>query len=452
VQRWETMTVVAGAALALLASSSVRASVPGYTITAPVRITGAYEGRNIPQVGDLNNKGQFTFNLGGPEHIHVWDGTQVLVLSGPSIEVPGQGPFTEGNVWSPHGINDNGVVTWIGDFENGNHVVLTYDLNTKQYTVIAAPGSPAPGGGEYLNAVSAGPSHRQQSDINNKGQVAFNAQVAGADGEPRHAIFMYDPATKETVAIVRPGAAAPGGGAFDHAWTPQINNLSQVTFVANLEGSTQYGVYRWEAGNFTAIAVPGQKVGEDTIDQTGYARLADNGDISFVAHFGEGHSHFSEGTTDETNLLLYTAADQKLQVLLKPGDKLPDGKTFKGVELNRRAASVNSKGQVAVLAVREEDGRAGLYLWQNGTWQLVAGYGDTIPGVGEVTGMGKTTPDKEGNTWDGYHMAINDNGDIAFTAQIDGVGAFLLAKAPAPAPAPDPAPAPAPADPPAAGN
>jgi hypothetical protein len=58
-------------------------------------------------------------------------------------------------------------------------------------------------------------------------------------------------------------------------------------------------------------------------------------------------------------------------------------------------------------------------------------FGDTIPGDGEVTGMGKTAPDAAGGTWDSYHVAINDRSDIVFTAQTDGVACFILGTAPA---------------------
>ena len=117
---------------------------------------------------------------------------------------------------------------------------------------------------------------------------------------------------------------------------------------------------------------------------------------------------------------------------MKPEDPLPDGMTFKGVELNRRAVAVNSSGQVLIMAVRTEDDRGALYLYDEGQLNLITRFGDTITGVGEVTGMGKTTPDAAGGTWDGYHVAINDRGDIAFTAQIDGIGCFILGTAPTP--------------------
>jgi hypothetical protein len=436
------MVIAPVAALALLAPTVGRAAevpVSAYKFSAPICAKDALEGANLFQVGDLNNKGQFTVNMAtnGEERIYLWDGTKVVPLSDTSINTPDGRPFSVGNVWSPHGINDAGVVAWVADVDGGDHIVLTYDAASGKYALIAKPGQPAPGGGEFLNGgTKHGPSHRQAADINNKGQVVWNQPVAGADGEPHNAIFMFDPATQQPTAIMRPGTTAPGGGAFDQAWVPQINEKSQVAFIASKEGSEQYGLYLWDAGTITPIAAPGDKIGEDVVDQAGYPRLAENGDIVFVTHFGEGHTAFSEGTTDETNVVLYTAADKKLQTLLKPGDALPDGKKFHGVELNRRPVALNSQGQVVVMAIREEDSRGGMYLWQSGNLQLLTGYGETIPGVGKVTGMGKSTEDATGGTWDGYHTAINENGDIAFSAQVDGIPCFVLATAPKAEPAP----------------
>jgi hypothetical protein len=429
--------MVAGAAVALavLAPTVARAEVPGYTLTAPVCAKGEFDGHRSFQVGELNNKGQFTFNMVGTgERLYVWDGSKVVKVTDETFKAPDGAAFSTGNVYSPHGLNDAGKVAFVGDVVDGTgvHYILVYDLATVQYTLVARPELPAPGGDEYVDLEAAlGASHRILARINNQNQVVWNLAVPGADGEPHNSIFMYDLATQQATAILRPGTLAPDGKAFDHAWTPDINDQGQVTFVASTEGSEQFGVYLWDKGTITAIAAPGTKIGDLTIDQTSYARIANNGDVVLIAQFGEGHTPLGEGMTADTAVLLYTAADKKLQALLKPGDPLLDGQVFQGIEADRAPVDINSRGQVAITAVNEED-QGGVYLWQNGQLQSLARYDETLTGIGKVTGLSRRTADAAGAAWSGRHLSLNENGDVAFTAQIDGISCFILATAPRP--------------------
>jgi hypothetical protein len=402
---------------------------------------GPYEGLRSFQVGTLNNKGQFTFNMfgNGAERMYVWDGTKVVTVTDESFKLPDGSTFSMGNVYSPHGLNEAGKIAFTPDVVGGSgaHYVVEYDLATGTYTELAKPGLPAPGGGEFVDLTGqVGPSHRMLARINNKDQVVFNLAVMGADGNPHNAIFMYDPsASPKLSAIMRPGTTTVDGIALDHAWAPDINDQGQVIFVAAAEGSEQYGVYLWDKGSIRAIAAPGQKIGDLVIDQTGYARIANSGDIVLIAQFGADHPILGEGVTADTAVLLYTAADQKLQILLKPGDKLPGDRVFDGVEADRQPVGINSRGQVAITAV-DAEGQGGVYLWQNGALDTLTRLGETITGVGTVTGISRRTPDATGAAWSGRHLAINENGDVAFTAQIDGIACFILATAPKTEPVP----------------
>lgn len=429
-KRWETMAIVAGAAVGMLAPLSVQAAVPGYTFTTPVKATGDYEGTTLMQVGDLNNKGQFTVNfiLDG-EKMYAWDGTALRKLSDVGVALPDGSSFVTGNVWSPHALNDNGVVAWIGDVENGSgaHYVVTYDIASGKYNIVAKPGDPADGGGEYGDG-GGGPGGRMVTDINNLGQVVFNIAVPDADGEPHGGTFMYDPATQKTIAIARPGTIVDGKAITD-TYYPNIADNGQVSFSANVDGADEFGIYVWDKGTITAVAAPGTQVGDVTISAARWARMAGNGDIVFVGDTGDpqaGNAEVAEGT----GVFLYTAADKKLTTVLKPGDALPGGGTFLGVESNRRPVGVNSKGQVLIVGIRDDE-LGGAYLWQAGKLDSLVLTGDNVPGVGTVTALGNDV-----NGWDGYHSAINDNGDVLVPAQIDGVGAYLLATAPKPEPEP----------------
>lgn len=432
-------TVVA--ALGLLAPTvGYAADVANYKFSAPVCAKDAYEGASLMQVGDLNNKGQFTVNfIHDGEKIYVWDGSALRKLSEADIKISDGSAFSTGNVWSPHAINDNGVVAWVADMDAsaaGVKYVLTYEIATGKYNIIAAPGMPADGGGEFLDNSGGGPGGRMVADINNAGQVVWNVAVEGPDGEPAGGVFMYDPATQKITAVARPGTPAPGGGTITNAWWPNVSESGQVSFSAAVDGAEEFGVYVWDKGTISAVAAPGTQVGDLTIAAARWARMAGNGDIAFVGDVGGTANAGNAEVTEDTAAFLYTAADKKLTAILKPGDALPGGGEFVGVEPNRRAVVPNSRGQVLIVGIRA-DATGGVYIWDNGKLDALFTTGQDLAGVGTVTAVGYQV-----NGWDGYHSAINDNGDVLVPAQIDGLGCYVLATAPAAAPAPEPAPEP----------
>jgi hypothetical protein len=81
-------------------------------------------------------------------------------------------------------------------------------------------------------------------------------------------------------------------------------------------------------------------------------------------------------------------------------------------------------------------------MWKDGQISSLILQGETIEGAGTVESLNRDQAEMSG-----YMIAINDPGDVAFSAFVDGQECFFLAKAPAP-PADTP-----PADtPPSAGN
>jgi hypothetical protein len=434
VRRWETVAVVT---LGLLAPTvGHTAQVEGYKFTAPVQAKGANEGNNLVQAGDLNIKRQFTFNwvhAAGGERLHAWDGSKDVLITDESLSVPDGATFNTGNMWSPHGINDNGVVTFTGDMDNSpagegvQRYILAFDLNTKAYTIIARPGDAAPGGGVFANGAAASASGRMHTDVNNKGQVVFCMGVPASDETDHSGIFLWDPADKKLTAVAREGMKTTDGKTVNHAWWPDINENGQVTFGMEAVGDERYGVYMWDKGEISPILAPGTRVGDHRVDQAGFARNNNNGDIVFVGAVGEGKERLGEGTRDNTGVFLYTAADKTVKKIVVEGEDLPGGGKWTGVEPRRRPVGINDKGQVLIVGLRDDD-TGGLYLWDatNGLRNLVL-TGDNLPGVGTVTGLAR-----DGSGFDGYNVAINNNGDVLFPAQIDGIGAYVVGEAPAP--------------------
>jgi hypothetical protein len=435
VKLWGTVAV---AALGVLASTAVQAAdVPGYKFTAPVQAKGANEGNSLVQGGDINIKRQFSYNwvmASGGERLFAWDGSKVVMITDESLSVPDGATFNTGNMWSPHGINDNGVVSFTGDMDNSpagdgvQRYILTFDLNTKQYTIVARPGDEAPGGGVFANGSAASASGRMHTDINNKGQVVFCMGVPASDGTDHSAVFLFDPAaTPKLKVIAREGMKTADDKVVNHAWWPDLNENGEVTFGLEVQGDERYGVYLAKEGVISPILAPGTRVGDVRIDQAGFARNNNAGDIVFVGAVGEGKERLGEGTRDNTGVFIYTAADKTVKKIVVEGEDLPGGGNWTGVEPRRRPVGINDKGQVLIVGLRDDD-TGGLYLWDatNGLRNLVL-TGDNLPGVGTVTGLGR-----DGSGFDGYNIGINNNGDVMFPAQIDGIGSYVVGEAPAP--------------------
>jgi hypothetical protein len=435
-RRWERgareagLAIVALAALGLLAPTVGRADVPGYTFSVPVQAKGDLADYSLLQMGDVNNKGQFCLNMvgGGGEKEYVWDGAQLIKLSEDNITVSDGATFSVGNVWSPTGISDKGKVAWTADMADGTgpHYIMLYDLATKQYTIVAKPGQPAPGGGTYGDS-GVGPSGRMLTDINNLDQVVWNVAVAGADGNDHDAIFMFDLPQQKPTAIARNGMKTTDGKTITEAYWPDTNDQSQVSFSASVDGSDSYGIYRWDKGNISPIVPAGSKIDGVTIGSARFARIANNGDIVCVVDTNADQGGAGEGnSTDDTGVAYYSAADKSVHLVVKPGDALPGGSIWQGVEPSRRVVGLTSHGQAFVIGVRA-DGGDGIYMWQGGKLEALILGNTTVPGLGKVDGVSKGVGGVSG-----YHFGVSDDGHVVFPAVVDGTEGYVLAAPPAP--------------------
>jgi len=434
------MAVVTVAALGLLAPAVVRADILGYTFSQPVK-AGVITGLDISdggtfQMGDVNNKGQFSMDFSsgnqGGEREYVWDGAKLIKVADDTKPLPDGAIMGGGNTWSPTGLNNNGVVAWVvdpSDKSTGPHYVVTFDSATGAYTIIARPGDPAPGGGTYTD----GPAtvSRMLADINDQGQVTFENGRPGADGSDHAAVYLYDPATKKGTLLAGPDTKTTDGKTITDAGWPDINNKSEVVFTASLDGTTA-GIYQADAsGNVSPIIPAGSTIDGQKIGSARWARNNNNGDVVAVVDLNGDDNGLSGEVADNLGVALYSAADKSVHLIVKPGDAVPGG-TYHSLENNRRIVGITDSGQVFFLGVREDaapDGTQGdgVYRWDPTTKKidaLILG-NSTVPGLGKVAGV---TKGNGGVT--GYHFGVSGDGHVAFPAVVDGVEGFVVATPP----------------------
>ena len=445
-KRWETMAVVSVAALGLLAPAAVHAaaivganSIPGYTFAVPFK-SGDHGIADAEQSGDVNNLGQFCGDPNPGEREIAWDGTNQLVLSDSDVPIKAPDGATINNgVWSPQGINNNGIVAWIADIGDGGtgpHYVMAYDLAKKTYTIVARPTDPAPDGTKYEDQNAGPDGARMVADINDLNQVFWTTGHAAADGMDYACIFMYDLNTKKGRLVAANGMKTTDGKTIISAWWPDTNNSSMCAMSASVVADTStWGIYLEDGkGNISPIIPAGSTIDGVKIGSARWPRLNNNGDIVATVDVNGTDQGGGGESSDDVALAVYSAADKSVHLIVKPGDKIPGG-VYHGQESSRRTQGITDSGQVFFLAVREDkasDGTSpadGCYRWDpktNTIDALVLG-STTVAGLGKVGGVTKNN-----NGCTGYHMGVSGDGHVLFDAVVDGVEGYLVAAPPKP--------------------
>lgn len=208
-------------------------------------------------------------------------------------------------------------------------------------------------------------------------------------------------------AVVTSGMPAPGGGTFDRfhlegqpTITP-VNDRGQVAFFATLaRARASEGMFLADANGIQAIALRGGAVpggGKlDSFSNHPVPALNRSGAVAFTASIAEGKA--SQG--------VFLSSKQRLRVIALSGGAAasPTGGTFTEFHV----PVLNDSEDVVFLAEvkRGRDTLEGIYLNRAGTLRKIAAAGDAAPGGGTYSAFGGPT--------------INNNGDVAFAASIEG--------------------------------
>lgn len=412
------------------------------------------------EAGGLNNHGDMAFGAdvsSGGEGVFVFQKGQFSQLGRSNEAAPGGGTFEFGFL-GPVGLNDPGDVTFsflLQPFTppvGVNAGVYRYSHTTRSVTAVIIPFvTPAPGGGTFQGTVF-------YPSINNRGDIVFPGIIETAnglhpippDGEPYIGlgVGIYRADAKGRIAgEIAPGDAAPGGGTFDYAVEPWINNGGDISFIGHIAGEES--------------VVAGFPPQADFISALGnlYIKRAATGEIRTVVHAGDpapGGGHFRQVFHDvmndrgdiafggdltpppdaNANIGVFLYSGGSITAIARPGDPMPGGGHLVNASIVGGNAHINNRGDVAFSGVVDTDvdgdgfPDTGLFLWSHGQLSVIARTGTVIPGVGTIDELTSPQlvfpPAPIATTTSG--AINNDRGQILFQATLtDGRGVFLLA-------------------------
>lgn len=449
-------------ALALAVGAQPAHAAPSSYALAPIAFLGdsaAGNGtfQNDFEPGGLNNRGDMAFGA----DVGVGEGVFLLPHKGQIIDLgrsgetaPGGGTFAFGFL-GPVALNDEGDVAFSFLLEPPDN---PFGLNASTYrdphekkgttTAVFEPGTtPAPGGGTFQGTVFS-------PSINNRGDIVFPGIIdtdhgVHVTGEAYIGlglgVYRADKHGAIT-SIVIPGDAAPGGGTFDYATEPWINNGGDVSFVAHIAGdesvvagfppqevliSALGGLYIKTAGKgqVRAIVSPGDPApGGGNFRQVFHDVMNDRGDIAFFGDLTP-----APGANEKIGVFLSSRG--VVAAVARPGDAMPGGGHLVNASIVGGNVHINNRGDIAFSGVLDtvSDGfpDTGLYVWSRGRINVVARTGTVIPGVGTIKALASPSalvvpaPPIVTTTSGAIN---NERGQVLFQATLtDGRGVLLLA-------------------------
>jgi hypothetical protein len=359
--------------------------------------------------------------------------TQVLRSGQPA---PGGGTFGSFGVFGPTALNDTGDVAAVFALEPSQPlpglnagVYRVSHLTNRPSAVVVPDTTPAPGGGVFKGAL-------WHATLNNQGAIAFAGIVpttAGISGNLGVGVFQAD-ATDRITRVAAPGDPEPGGGKFDFAQNPWINDVGDVAFGAHVSGEPcidfdvpqsqrifcAESVYVREraTGTIRSIAHQGAPAPGGGVFRLAFGPVVNNrGEILFIGDLTP-----APGTGTALGVFLHTGS--RTISVARPGDPLPGGGSLAAASFFVSNYDLNDRGDIAFNASLDT-GEQGLYVRRSEDHRLVlvAKTRTQIPGVGTIQDF-----DLQGQGRPSSGAMINNRGQVLFGANLtNGSGVVLVA-------------------------
>jgi hypothetical protein len=397
---------------------------PNYTIERiaiegdPAPTTGTLEAiYDTPAIDDDGRIAAKANTDTGPSYeLHVlWDGTSLgaeLVektslpsIPGSVIEAPGSGVIAAPDIFA-FSVTYSPAPVGIGAFLR---------VGTSE-SALLLPGDPAPGGGTVAGLGSV-------SDVNENGVSSFGGFVDPGDGSSLQAIFTGSPGS--IFEVCREGDATPAGGVWSDFGGYNLNSAIQlddsVAFWGEITGgSAAEGIFLWQAGVITPLALEGSALPDGSGDQfyafqrsVGSNEAGDVSILAFIQRSGGGVEH-----------AVYTLSGGQIEIEIDFLDPVPGTnpqRYYKRGGSLSTPPDISASGVVAHVADLAQSKFDPNYLYsilasKDGETKIVAKEGDPVPGM-------------PGVAFERFENArINSSGQITFIATTDqGQEAIFLA-------------------------
>ncbi len=275
------------------------------------------------------------FPLGKNAGVYRWDSARELLSS---VVVPGVTSAPGGGAFAGAygaGIANDGTLAFGGIINTAAGISGSLGMGVFGATrngaisTVAAPGTPAPGGGVFDFAGFP--------NIGGAGDIGFDGHLRGSPCLTPYSqnvqILCLDGAYVKRHAggglerIAGAGDPAPGGGFFSSARSPLVNSHGDVVFAGDLSQPPfllrDIGLFRSSGGSLAAVVRPG-----DALPQGGHLVTAgpqppqfsfnDGGEVAFTATLDSSNA---AGVPD-TGVYIWTAADG-LRVIARTGTVVP---------------------------------------------------------------------------------------------------------------------------------
>jgi hypothetical protein len=385
----------------------------------------AFLGTPTPEEGDtflavfesnrINNRGDVLFGTEVPRAIPTaFEFGLFLLRNGEIAEIaradepaPGGGVYGP-SFLSPTTLNDQDDAGFVhlldsDSFPLGvNAGVYRFSHRTHTVAPVMRPGVTKAPGGQLFAGAHFGAS------LNNKGDLVFAGMVPTAEGSPfpEHlglGVGVFKANKKgHIISVVSPGDPVPGGGVFDGASGPWMNDGGDVAFLGHVAGeeclaegfpppgfliACLSSIYVKDAatGKILSIAHAGDPAPGGGVYRQAISPVMNNrGDIVFLGDLTP-----PPAARQVTGVYLHSGGET--MPVARPGDPMPGGGAFvTASNIMGWQIHVNNVGDVVFNAKLDTDDNGddlpdtGLYVWSHGSLHLVARTGTVIPGVGTI--------------------------------------------------------------------
>jgi hypothetical protein len=413
------LAVAAVAALATTVSwTGIRAAGPGgirfdllASVGDPIPGDPGVNYVNDFEPGGLNNNGDLAFGADvstGGEGVFFRRKGEVVELGRTGGSAPGGGTYEFGFLGTV-ALNDQGDVAFnflLTPFTQPfgvNSGCYRFSRTTGTVTPVVIPFvTPVPGGGTFQGTGF-------YPTMNNRGDIAFpgiiqtdlGVHIPGQDYPGVGiGIFRADKKGSLTSEVI-PGDPAPGGGQFDFAYEPWINQGGDIAFSGHVAGeeaavpgfppqteviSALTSLYLKDAakGTIRSIVHAGDPApGGGVFRQTFHPVMNDGGDIVFAGDV-------TPAPDAQRDVGAFLFGRGNVIAIARPGDPMPGGGNLISTSLVGGNYHINNGGDVVFSARLDSDTDGdgtldtGLFQWSNGQLSVIARSGTVIPDVGTI--------------------------------------------------------------------